>query len=200
MLLFVLCASAAVGSSDRLYRLLHRLQFRNDGLTLRSHEYSWETVAPSAGSMFYLEPQNVSRVQSGWGGNHGVHRFLRPAEKTPAAAGACGLLSTRPGFDIGGHDLKQAQAGVVDSSDCVRICCEQFGCDGAVFLPPPTACGDATKPCCFLKRGAALAARSKSALPGVVALGVNSSTSNEAGIVPLATGGEVICTPPCILP
>jgi hypothetical protein len=42
MLLFVLnCASAAAGSSDHLYGLLHRLlQFRNDGLlTLRSHEY-----------------------------------------------------------------------------------------------------------------------------------------------------------------
>lgn len=78
---------------DTLYDALHRVEFRNFGLTLRSHRYAWETLIAVSGGAGYLERENVSLVRGSWGGNRGTHRFLVP---TTAAQGAAPLARTPP--------------------------------------------------------------------------------------------------------
>ncbi len=174
--------ATTTGSSDGLFELLQRVPFRNAGLSRRSDRYAWGTVPPASGAMFYLEKENVSCTQCSWGGNKGEHLFLVPSPSPPDPKSQCVALNTTPGVDISGHDLKNMQGGVTTSADCLRVCCDTPGCDGTVFLPKTghstnAACTNASRPCCFLKTGSALAPRGRSQIPGIVASGVKGPNS-----------------------
>ena len=158
--------TATAAGGDGLFALLQRVPFRNAGLAQRSDRYAWGTVPVASGAMFYLEKENVSCTQCSWGGNKGKPRFLVPPPPPPPAGGAagCAALNATLGVDIAGHDLKNTQDGVTTSADCLRLCCGTPGCDGAVFLPKTghstnAACTNASRACCFLKTGSALAPR-----------------------------------------
>jgi non-lysosomal glucosylceramidase len=177
-------ATATAAGGDGLFALLQRVPFRNAGLAQRSDRYAWGTVPVASGAMFYLEKENVSCTQCSWGGNKGKHRFLVPPPPPPPAGGAagCAALNATLGVDIAGHDLKNTQDGVTTSADCLRLCCGTPGCDGAVFLPKTghstnAACTNASRACCFLKTGSALAPRGRSQIPGIVATGVKGPNS-----------------------
>ena len=171
-------------SDAALVDALHRVVFRNSGLTLRSHEYDWEVVTPVSGKRGYLELENVSRVQGSWGGSPVPQRFLRAPARDTAA---CTAAANSTGFDIPGHDLSTVQSGISDSRDCARVCCATARCDGFVFLPAaPSKNGacDANLPCCFLKVGAATTRPVRSSQHGIIAVNMHSSSPAARGSVP----------------
>jgi non-lysosomal glucosylceramidase len=103
LLALLICAGTAEGSSSSsLFELLRRVPFRNAGVTLRSHRYTWETVPVASGSMFYLEKQNVTCTQCNWGGNKGTHRFLITANGPTATDRAVPPSGIRSAVPLGG--------------------------------------------------------------------------------------------------
>ena len=129
----------------------------------------------------YLEPENVSCAECGWGAG-GSFPYLYDTTAVPPSNASCGALGPpdqgmdRPGGDL--YNIVQAD----DSSDtCAASCCAEAGCGAWTYASKAPADFESCKAgdhCCYLKAGQP----STNPFPGLV-----SGLTNRSGVTGAVT-------------
>ena len=147
-----LAAARAAPPGSALAATLSSAVFYNSGVSRREDGYTWVPFSVS-----YMEPDNVTAPNTGWGlGGYSYLYKLNATQPPPPPPGGCGASAAGlvnldvPGFDRGEKRL----APSANVSDCAAFCCETPGCAAFVYEPKSDTtfggCAVGT-PCCFLK-------------------------------------------------
>eukprot|EP00048_Salpingoeca_helianthica_P016203 m.230998 g.230998 ORF g.230998 m.230998 type:complete len:1044 (-) comp18208_c0_seq1:66-3197(-) len=136
-------AGAVVGAKSEIKGALDDARFLHEAVTASSQQFLWSSIECA-----YLEGENISCAQCGWGGPCS-YKFVGE----PIVAD-CENETALPGYDRSGSDMQTFMLPGTQWEACRDKCCEEDRCAGWVFVANFTETFmDCKAPsnCCFLK-------------------------------------------------
>jgi hypothetical protein len=179
----LLQATPASASASPVFDALASAVFLHNGTVYDTDSYAYQPIQCG-----YLEPENVTCAQCGWGEGGGCP-YLYAVNGT-APPQNCSVPAASPGYDRPGGDMS-ADPITGGLPACQARCCATSGCVAYVWLPAaPSPFLDCTAgaPCCYLK--GSVPQPVNSSIPGITS-GVVNKTPLPVTVPPMGMRSAV---------